>query len=146
MEKRGVGDMAALIQFANGVPAIKFSLQELSTCIGRGLDSDICIADKFVSKQHAIIEARQSKANQQQQDYYIRDLDSTNCTYVNDTPVKRARLKDKDIVRIGEEQFVFESSSQEPLCADVMAFPGQEDTVEKQTEDNSKFSRRIKLY
>ena len=146
--------MAVLIQYANGVPAIKFSLEELQTCIGRGLESDICVADKFVSKQHAIIEAKPGQSDLRQQSYYIRDLDSTNHTYVNDMPVKQALLKDRDIIRIGEEEFVFEcGAEQEQGSAELKAFPGQEDTVdrlnvsmEQQPQPEKKFSRRLRVF
>lgn len=148
--------MAALIQYANGVPAIKFSLEELQTCIGRGMDSDICIVDKYVSKQHAMIEVKQ-KSDQKEKDFYLRDMDSTNHTYVNDVRVKTVRLKDKDIIRIGEEEFVFEisnsSDSEDHTLADLKPFPGQEENVDRLKETmkegpelNKKFSRRLKLY
>jgi pSer/pThr/pTyr-binding forkhead associated (FHA) protein len=145
--------MAMLIQYANGVPAIKFSLEDLKTHIGRGLDCDICVIDKYVSKEHAVIEARQSRSDERRHHYYIRDLNSTNHTYVNDMPVKQALLRDRDIIRIGEEEFVFEcNAEEEKLAAKLKAFPGQEDTLEKlkvtiqqQPEQNTRFSRRLRL-
>lgn len=148
--------MAALIQYANGVPAIKFSLEELQTRIGRGLESDICVVDKYVSKQHAVIEIKK-RSDRPQQEYYLRDLDSTNHTYVNDVPVKSVRLKDKDIIRIGEEEFVFErfsgTENEDVTVADLKAFPGQEEKVDRLKETmkegpelNARFSRRLKLY
>lgn len=144
--------MAMLIQYANGVPAIKFSLEELRTHIGRGLDSDICVVDKYVSKEHAIIEARQSGSDASRHNYYIQDLNSTNHTYVNNMPVKQAILKDKDIIRIGEEEFVFECNEEEVLAAKMKDFPDLEDTlgklketVQQQAEENKRFSRRLRI-
>ena len=146
--------MAVLIQYANGVPAVKFSLEELQTCIGRGLESDICVADQFVSKQHAIIVAKPGKTDQQQQ-YYIRDLGSTNHTYVNDLPVKETRLKDRDVIRLGEEKFVFECGAEpEQDVAEIKAFTGKEDTIEQQLDDvmesalegDKRFSRRLRVF
>ena len=148
--------MAALIQYANGVPAIKFTLDELQTLIGRGEASDICVVDKYVSKQHAVIEIKQS-SDKQGKEFVIRDLGSTNHTYVNDMQVKTMRLKDKDIIRIGEEEFVFESihgtESEDMTVADLKAFPGQEENVDRLKETieegpdlNKRFSRRLRLY
>lgn len=145
--------MAMLIQYANGVPAIKFTLEELKTIIGRGLDSDICVVDKYVSKQHAVIEAKTSSSDTHQYDYYIHDLGSTNHTYVNNMPVKQALLKDRDIIRIGEEEFLFEcNAEEEKLAAELKLFPGQEDTldklnvtVEQQPEQVKRFSRRLRV-
>ncbi|MGD8483815.1 MAG: FHA domain-containing protein [Thioalkalispiraceae bacterium] len=145
--------MAALIQYVNGVPAIKFSLDELSTYIGRASASDICIDDKYVSKQHALIEVASRQQATEQQAFYIRDLDSTNHTYVNEVPVKRARLKNRDSIRIGEEYFVFEQEEGEEEIAELKAFPGQEQQVSALTSElqdapklNKRFSRRLKLF
>lgn len=144
--------MAILIQYANGVPAVKFSLEELQTCIGRGLESDICVPDKFVSKQHAVIEARPNQSEQQHQEFVIRDLGSTNHTYVNDLPVSETKLKDGDIIRIGEEEFVFEChTEQEQAFTQQPAFTNQEDTVERLSVNvgqatNKRFSRRLRVF
>lgn len=145
--------MAMLIQYANGVPAIKFSLEELKTIIGRGLESDICVDDKYVSKQHAVIEARKSGSDAHSHYYFLCDLDSTNHTYVNDMPIKQVLLKDRDIIRIGEEEFVFECNAEEGrLSSEMKAFAAQEEvleklraTVEQQADQNRKFSRRLRM-
>lgn len=144
--------MAILIQYANGVPAVKFSLEEMQTCIGRGLESDICVPDKFVSKQHAVIEAKAGKSGQRRQQYILRDLGSTNHTYVNDLPINEAQLKNGDIIRIGEEEFVFESNTEQAMAA-VESFPAQDDTIEqlsaniKQPDNlNKRFSRRLRVF
>lgn len=145
--------MAALIQYVDGIPAIKFSLDELSTYIGRASVCDIYLADKFVSKQHALIEVSDNNKVPGHKEFFIRDLDSTNHTYVNDEPVKHIRLKDKDAIRIGEEIFIFEQDENTPELAELKAFPGQEDQVEKLNSElthsiklNPKFSRRLKLF
>lgn len=146
--------MAVLIQYANGVPAVKFSLEELQTCIGRGLDSDICVADKFVSKQHAVIEAKPGKSEQRQQEFVLRDLGSTNHTYVNDLLISEVLLKHGDIIRLGEEEFVFEcSAEQQQDFAVEDSFPAQDDTVERLNVDMEqasdpakKFSRRLRVF
>lgn len=144
--------MAALIQYVDGIPAIKFSLDELSTYIGRTSACDIYLANKFVSKQHALIEVSENTGEPEKKDFFIRDLDSTNHTYVNDEPVKHIRLKDKDAIRIGEEIFIFEENENADEIAELKAFPGQEQQVEKLNADktssvkpNPRFSRRLKL-
>lgn len=113
--------MAALIQYANGIPAIKFSIDQLFMVIGRDEDSDICIDDQFASKRHAILEARQNRQVRGGFDFYLHDMKSTNNTFVNDEAVKRVRLKHNDVIRIGEEMFVFEHE-EEPVQAVIMNF------------------------
>lgn len=145
--------MAALIQYVNGVPAIKFPLDELSTCIGRALVSDICIDNKFVSKKHALIEVDESDGISSDRAFYIRDLNSTNHTYVNKTAVKHIRLKDRDRINIGNEVFVFEQDDSDSEIADVILFSEDQDQIDKHglelnqgAEPGERFSRRLNLF
>ncbi len=68
--------------------------------IGRNPTNTLIMEDGFSSQRHARIEKRGS-------DYVIKDLRSTNGTYVNETPILEARLTQNDRVRIGETVFVF---------------------------------------
>ena len=145
--------MAALIQYVNGVPAIKFPLDDGSICIGRALVSDICIDNKFVSKKHALIEPGESDEISGGKAFYVRDLNSTNHTYVNKTVVKHTRLKDKDRIYIGNEVFVFEQDNSESEVSDLNLYPEQQDQVEKlapeieqSAEPMERFSRRLNLF
>lgn len=145
--------MAALIQYVNGVPAIKFPLDELSTCIGRALVSDICIDNKFVSKKHALIEVDESDGISSDRAFYIRDLNSTNHTYVNKTAVKHIRLKDRDRINIGNEVFVFEQDDSDSEIADVILFSEDQEQIDKHglelnqgAEPGERFSRRLNLF
>ncbi len=105
--------MAVLIQFANGAPGIKFELDKSMFRIGRSLDNDLCIPDGFVSKAHAVIERKPSDRLDGSFDYFISDLKSTNKTFVNDSQVKRFRLNDDDVVRIGNNSFKFVTEVQD---------------------------------
>lgn len=143
--------MAALVKYVDGVAVGCFSLEELSTCIGRAEASDICLTDKFVSKQHAVIEARKIADSTA---FFLRDLNSTNHTYVNGAAIERIRLQDNDKIQIGEEAFVFRLLQDDATeNAELSAFPGQESQVDKlkqQMQDaprtNRMFSRRLKLF
>lgn len=68
--------------------------------IGRNPSNTMVMEDGFSSQRHARIEKRGT-------DYVIKDLRSTNGTYVNETPVLEARLTQNDRLRIGETVFVF---------------------------------------
>lgn len=99
--------MAELIQYANGVPGIKWPLDKTIICIGRSdSKNDISLDDAFASKSHAQIEV---VVNDEQSgvDYYLRDMKSTNHTYLNQTPVEHTRLSHNDTVVIGKSKFVF---------------------------------------
>ncbi len=71
------------------------TIDKEKTIIGRESTSDIIINKKYVSKKHAKIVTFDNKTE-------IVDFGSTNGTYVNDTLVKRAELKDRDEIRIGD--------------------------------------------
>lgn len=62
--------------------------------IGRAPECDLQIVDRSISRQHA-------KIWQDSSGYRIKDLDSTNKTFVNDQPIIEAELKDGDHVVVG---------------------------------------------
>lgn len=133
--------MAALIQFANGAPGIKYSLDRPNIVIGRGTSgTDICLPCAFASKHHASIEAIPSLECEGSFIFYIEDLGSTNFTYVNDKPVKRVRLEDGDLIRIGKVMLKFDSSG------DTSVLEAVELDYELPPQSQSKtwsFSRRL---
>ena len=75
--------------------------------IGRAADNEIVIDDDAVSSYHALITVRESPSNPKTMDYILEDLDSTNSTYVNSKRIKNHKLKDGDIVRVGETRLKF---------------------------------------
>jgi two-component system, cell cycle response regulator len=62
--------------------------------IGRSTDADLCIEHDSISRQHCRVEATP-------EGYRIRDLQSTNGTFVNDRKVDVAYLQDGDQIRTG---------------------------------------------
>ncbi|MBN2834981.1 MAG: FHA domain-containing protein [Candidatus Delongbacteria bacterium] len=66
--------------------------------IGRDKSNTVILDDPLVSRKHAIIEEKLGT-------YYIRDLDSTNSTYVNRNPLKpgeEKRLQPGSVINIGK--------------------------------------------
>lgn len=108
--------MAALIQFKDGVEGVTLRLENRVSSLGRGPENDITINDELVSKDHAEIEARESDDGQGY-DYFIRDKESTNGTYVNDNKVDEQLLKQEDVVRIGVNHFRFVDDANDDLSA-----------------------------
>ncbi|MEN8153231.1 MAG: FHA domain-containing protein [Acidobacteriota bacterium] len=62
--------------------------------IGRG-KVDLIIPDKEVSRKHVAIEVRNNKI-------FLRDLGSTNSTFINDTKVSITEINDQTEFRIGQ--------------------------------------------
>ena len=81
----------------------KYNLSSASTIIGRSSKSDIQIDEESVSRNHALILNNEDKV-------IIRDLQSTNGSYVNDEQVNESSLNDADQIKIGHTIFKFLSS------------------------------------
>lgn len=92
--------MAYLIIRSEEQGEVKFPLGEAPVYIGRSADKDICLRDLTVSNAHAKI-VRDGGA------YRVRDLGSTNGTYVNGELVRDAPLHDGDVCRVGNTEIVF---------------------------------------
>ena len=99
--------MVFLIQLLDGVAEKEFPIDKPLLRIGRNPDNDICIDDKAVSKKHAVIEVAEDPDQKDSKVYYIKDIGSINSTYVNGIKIKRKRLKNNDLVRIGLNMFKF---------------------------------------
>lgn len=83
--------------------------------IGSLDDNNLVIKDETVSRYHAqIIQADES--------YVIRDLDSTNGTWVNQVRIKEAWLSPGCLLRFGESEFIFQ-----PLDEEVAVIPSNEE-------------------
>ena len=108
--------MAALIQFKDGLEGVTLRLENRVSLIGRGADNDITINDELVSKYHAEIEARKG-ADGQGYDYFIKDCESTNGTFVNDEKISESLLRHEDVVRMGVNHFRFVDDANDDLSA-----------------------------
>jgi HD-GYP domain-containing protein (c-di-GMP phosphodiesterase class II) len=76
--------------------------------IGRHPDNHLLLTDENVSRTHAVIEEKNGK-------YQLRDLKSTNGTWLNGKKIKAAVLREGDEIRIGRVSmsFVLESPTVE---------------------------------
>lgn len=72
----------------------RYTLSDTPLVIGRGSDCEIRINDHSVSRRHARIQPGADG-------YYAVDLQSTNGTYVNDSPASICKMKDGDYLRVG---------------------------------------------
>ena len=95
----------ACLVVINGVDlGKKYNLTQESTVIGRSSKVDIQIDEESISRNHAVIELDGDEL-------VIRDLKSTNGTFVNDRPVEKRGLRDGDQVKIGRTIFKFLTGS-----------------------------------
>lgn len=140
------GEMAELIQYANGVPGIRFHIEQSITRIGRNNENnDICVADSYVSKEHALIEMINSNTASNHCEYVIHDLGSTNRTFVNKKEISHTRLKDNDVIYLGQNMFRFHCTGNEMIDEDEIECSG---TVEFESESmqlTGSFSRRLRF-
>ncbi len=107
--------MAVLIQYKNGVAGIKVPVEQRALRIGRNEDNDICIEDELVSREHALIERVKSEQNEDTSNYVVRDLNSTNGTFVNHEPISAHLLVEGDMLRIGQAFFKYSESEHPEL-------------------------------
>jgi predicted component of type VI protein secretion system len=74
--------------------------QEGSLVIGRSRGVDLCLADPDTSRRHAEIVCSQGS-------FSVRDLGSTNGTWVNGARVEACALKPGDRIQIGSQEIAF---------------------------------------
>lgn len=97
--------MAMIVQLHEGVAIKKFELDKPKLRIGRDPESDIYIDDGVVSAEHAVIETKEDA--QGSSNFYIKDMGSTNSTFVNGEQITTKKLENNDIIRVGWNNFKF---------------------------------------
>lgn len=109
--------MASLVLINDGVAISRFAIDKGQVNIGRASDNDIHIDSPLVSKHHAQLEIVRSGEPDGANEYWLRDLDSTNHTFVNERRISHQRLHHDDTVRIGLNTFKFIDEREQDLDA-----------------------------
>ncbi len=78
----------------------EFPLDRNRLMIGRDTDNEITVVSEFVSRHHAQMSVEGSVC-------WVKDLNSTNGTYVNGQRIKRRALCDGDIISVGKHKLIF---------------------------------------
>jgi len=104
--------MATLIQYKNNVAGVKIAIDKSPFRIGRSEDNDLCINDDLASRNHALIEKVRSEDEDGRFHFILRDLDSTNGSYINHNAITVHLLVEGDMLRIGQTFFRFSESGQ----------------------------------
>ena len=84
-----------------------FTIEEESCNIGRGLANEVILYDEKISSRHAAIVRSAGRL-------LVRDLNSTNGTFLNGLPVDAAVVKNGDKLRLGDTELVIRFSEQRP--------------------------------
>ncbi len=110
----------------------------VGTCvtIGRLPDNGIIIDNPTVSSHHARV-VKEGEA------FYVEDLESTNGTYVNDLPISRRTLNDRDVVLIGKHRLEFDRNGTATTEEALPAMSGLQDTVYLDTEKHRALLAKI---
>lgn len=101
-----------LKQISNGVVVSEIELRQGDFTIGRNGGNSLQLEDGVVSGKHAVLTLKSGQYVPEWPDISIRDLDSTNGTYVNNIAIKDQQVKHGDVIRIGTYEFkVFDNKS-----------------------------------
>ena len=100
ISERPTGKEACLVVIYGSELGKKYNLNATSLVIGRSSKCDIQIDQESVSRNH-------SKIINTGKSILMRDLGSTNGTYVNDEPIDEYVLRDGDLIKIGRTIFKF---------------------------------------
>jgi len=82
----------------------EYVLFEGRNTIGRDIECDITINDKFISLRHADIVYRKGV-------FYITDLQSSHGSFINGNEMEASRLKDGDSIDIGKTSLLFKDDT-----------------------------------
>jgi hypothetical protein len=91
------------LRMIKGVPAYGVYFVEGRAQIGRSEESDVFLVDPSVSRTHAIVEVDGMQP-------VVRDLGSTNGTFVNGERIEARQLEDGDELMFGNTRMRFEAS------------------------------------
>lgn len=78
--------------------------------IGRENSNTLCLSDGLVSRQHCVVESRNRK-------FILRDLGSTNGSFVNGLAIQEKALRHGDRITIGNSSLVFILNEEDPLVS-----------------------------
>lgn len=93
-DQPGNVDLPVLIANTGSLQGQRWSLVGETVLIGRGLDTEICVPDRQVSRHHA-------RVRRTDDGYIIEDLDSKNGTHLNGASIKEpVLLQDGDVIQI----------------------------------------------
>jgi len=91
---------AVLVVLEGNQAGIRHELTRDNMEIGRGNDVDIRIPEQGISRRHCLIFYKNNR-------FFVRDLESTNGTFLNGAKIEEMVLKHGDKLQLGESTFLF---------------------------------------
>jgi pSer/pThr/pTyr-binding forkhead associated (FHA) protein len=101
--------MAKLVVLTEGLTGLSFELKAEKTTVGRVEDNAFQVTEASVSSHHCEVLQRGG-------DFLVRDLKSTNGTFVNGEQVTEAALKPGQILRLGQVEMRLETGAGGPAA------------------------------
>jgi len=120
--------MPRLIVTSGTSAGLAFEIAPSGTTIGREYTQDIVLADGKVSRQHALVLERDGIC-------FLKDLGSSNGSYLNDERIEEAPLSEGDVVRIGTSQMRFSAGRTPDTQARMTEELAPQKTVELSLSD-----------
>ncbi len=111
--------MDVLLGVAGTLKGVRLELEKPRVRLGRGRSNEIVLTDDAVSRSHAEIMIEGERV-------FVRDLESTNGTYLNDRRVKKEELRPGDKLGIGSTVFIFQSSRLKARTTSIVFQPDSE--------------------
>jgi len=96
--------MARLVVLSEGFTGLSHELKAEKVSVGRVEDNAFQIAESSISSHHCEIV-------KQGEDYLVRDLNSTNGTFIDGEPVTEAVLKPGHLLRLGQVEVRLETGA-----------------------------------
>src|SRR5947207_3825841 len=129
--------MVKLVVLSEGLTGLTYELKVDKTTIGRLEDNSFQLAEPSASIHHGELIPRGS-------DIVVKDLNSTNGTFVNGEKISEAALKPGQILRLGQVEMRLESGSGTTAAAAPLKKPLDKTIVIGiQTQDLDKGTRPV---
>lgn len=96
--------MPRLVILSEGFTGTAFDLKAPTTTVGRIEENAIHIPDPSVSKRHCEVDLRGTEV-------FVRDLNSTNGTFIDGNQIQEGTLKPGQILRLGQIDLRLESGA-----------------------------------
>ena len=103
--------MARLVLLSEGLTGKTFELKPELTTVGRLPDNALQIPEASVSSHHCEVQLRGN-------DLFVRDLDSTNGTFINGEKIKEGTVKPGQILRLGVVDMRLETGDAQASAVD----------------------------
>jgi pSer/pThr/pTyr-binding forkhead associated (FHA) protein len=93
----------------------EYPLSDERLSIGRRSDNQIQIDDPTVSSVHAVLSLQADPYLEGHYQVTVVDFNSTNGVFVNGQKVSQQKLRQGDVIRLGQHELIFDAEGQQPF-------------------------------